>query len=184
MNITAVKQAPDEEIHAQEGVTRGDSARVRMLFLVSQNNALLTQTQFADAKAGALMTLLLLISIRGTSPGVPTIQDPLELGAMAMVIVSIGFCLAAIMPRVLRHGADKLPAANNRYTWFSMAMPAYSTELHGEFSRQSDVGALLNSVASSNVGASRVLARKFAMLRWAFYSGFAACVLLLIATVT
>lgn len=183
MSIAEAEREQDETFRVEDGMSRGDSARARMLFLVSQNNAILTQTQFADAKAGALMTVLLLLSIKGSAPGIATIGDPVELISMALVIVSIGFCLAAIMPRVIDRDREK-PPRHNRYTWLSMANAAYSGEEHGEFARQSGMGVLLNSVANGNVGASRVLARKFTMLRFAFYSGFAGCALLLLATNT
>ena len=183
MGIAEPQQARDDTVRSGDGISEADSVRARMLFLVSQNNAILTQTQFTDAKAGALMTVLLLISIKGTAQGVAAIRDPVDLLSMALVIVSIGFCLAAIMPRVIGKAAQK-PGRHNRYTWLSMANAAYSGEEHGEFARQGEMGALLNSVAASNVGASRVLARKIAMLRWGFFTGFAACALLLLAANT
>lgn len=183
MNTATFEDATDEEIRIDDGVSL-DSARARMLFLVSQNKAILTQTQFADAKAGALMTVLLLISIKGSAPGIATIQDPVELLSMICVIVSIGFCLVAIMPRVRGLNETSAPSRNNRYTWLSMTTPAYSEEEHGEYARLTDLGSMLNSVASSNIGAARVLARKFNMLRLAFFSGFTGCALLLLATNT
>ena len=178
---TLEKPEADEAVRVDEGISRGDSVRARMLFLVSQNNTLVNQTQFADAKAGALMTVLLLISTKGAAPGISVIQDPVELASMVLVILSIGFCLATIMPRVMGFRTDSMPPQNERYTWLYMAMPEYSKEQHGAFARQAEFGALLNSVASSNVGASRVLAKKFAMLRWAFITGLAGCALLLLA---
>lgn len=181
MDTATFEHATDTEIRIEEDASP-DSIRARMLFLVSQNQAILTQTQFADAKAGALMTLLLLLSIKGSTPGIATTRDPVELLSMVFVTVSIGFCLAAIMPRVKGVNAKSAPSTHNRYTWLSMATPAYSEEQHGEFARLSEMGLLLNSVASSNIGASRILARKFRMLRWGFFAGFTGCALLLLAT--
>ena len=54
----------DQMIMTEEGVSKGDAMRARMSFLTAQNSAILTQTQFADAKAGALMTILGVIAIK------------------------------------------------------------------------------------------------------------------------
>ncbi|MEL6998022.1 MAG: hypothetical protein AAFP68_07130 [Pseudomonadota bacterium] len=173
---------PAEKILVETDVSRGDAVRARMQYLISQNGAILTQTQFADAKAGALMTILGLVAVKGSAPAITIIQNPLEMLAMAMIILSIGFCLVTLMPRFSGFKPDTEPPRHDRYTWLFVAMPRYSAELHGKFAREAEFGSLLNSVATSNVGASRVLARKFMMLRYGFITGFIGCGLLLIAT--
>ena len=171
-----------EQIMAEGEVSMGDSVRARLTFLLSQNGMILNQTQFADAKAGALMTILGLVAIKGAAPAIVIIQNPLEMMSMALVLVSLGFCLATIMPRFSGLNADGVPKARDRYTWLFIARQAYSGDLHAEFSRTADFSDLLNAVANSNVGASRILVRKYQMLRWAFINGFIGCGLLLIAT--
>ncbi|MEM9059148.1 MAG: hypothetical protein AAGD13_01690 [Pseudomonadota bacterium] len=175
-------KAATRDVRVDSGISAGDSVRARMLYLVSQNGAILTQTQFADAKAGALMTILGLVAIKGAAPAISIIQNPLEMLSMALIILSISFCLATLMPRFSGFKRDETPPPQDRYTWLFMAMPKYTGKLHGEFSREADIGALLESVANSNVGASRVLARKFLMLRYAFLTGFVGCGVLLLAT--
>ena len=162
----------------------GDSVRARMSFLLSQNGMILNQTQFADAKAGALMTILGLVAIKGAAPAIVIIQNPLEMLSMALVLVSLGFCLATIMPRFFGFASDEIPPSKDRYTWLFIARGAYSGELHGAFARTADFSELIDAVANSNIGAARILVRKYRMLRWAFVTGFCGCGLLLVATNT
>ena len=175
---------PQDLIVTEEDVSKGDAMRARMSFLTSQNGQILRHTQFADAKAGALMTVLGLVTIKGSAPVLVIIQDPLEILAVAIMILSIGFCLATIMPRIVGFTNDALPPMGNRYTWLFLTMPGYTDEMHGAYARESSFAELLNSIAASNMGASRILARKFEMLRYAFLSGFAGSMLLLFASNT
>ena len=172
----------DKVINTEEDVSKGDAMRARMSFLTAQNSAVLNQTQFADAKAGALMTILGLVAIKGSAPVLVIIQDPLEMLAMAIIIASIGLCLATIMPRLVGFTDDAVPARGNRFTWLFLTMPGYTDEAHGEWSRETSFADMLNSIATSNMGASRILAKKFQMLRHAFLVGFVGCGLLLIAS--
>lgn len=173
-----------DQIKAECEVSMGDSVRARMTFLLSQNGMILNQTQFADAKAGALMTTLGLVVIKGAGPAIVITQNPLEMLSMALVLVSLGFRLATIMPRFSGLHADGGPATTDRCTWLFIARQAYSGDLHGDFARTTGFSELLNAVANSSVGASRILVRKYQMLRWAFINGFIGCGLLLVATKT
>ena len=175
---------PTDDVAVYGDISMGDSVRARMQFLLSQNGMILTQTQFADAKAGALMTILGLVAIKGAAPAIVIIQNPLEMLSMAMVLVSLGFCLATIMPRFYGFRSEAIPDPKDRYTWLFIARDTYSGDLHGEFTRMSDFSTMLNAVANSNVGASKILVRKYQMLRWAFITGFIGCGLLLVATNT
>ncbi|MEM9059147.1 MAG: hypothetical protein AAGD13_01685 [Pseudomonadota bacterium] len=183
-------EAPEQQfdtttvINTEPDVSSGDAMRARMSFLAAQNSAILTQTQFADAKAGALMTILGLIAIKGSAPVLIMIQDPLEMLSMAIIIVSIFFCLSTIMPRIVGFTDDAVPPIGNRFTWLFLTMPGYTDDMHGAYARETRFGDLLNSIAASNMGASRILARKFLMLRWAFMTGFAGSALLLFASNT
>lgn len=174
----------DKVIATEEDVSKGDAMRARMSFLTAQNGAILTQTQFADAKAGALMTILGLVAVKGSAPVLIVIQDPLEMLAMAIMILSIGLCLATIMPRIVGFTDDAVPPSSNRYTWLFLTMPGYTDDMHGEWSRQTSFADMLNSIAASNMGASRILAKKFQMLRHAFVVGFFGSGLLLLASNT
>lgn len=171
-------------INTEDDVSNGDAMRARMSFLTAQNSAILTQTQFADAKAGALMTILGLVAIKGSAPALVIIQDPLEMLAMAIIILSIFLCLSTIMPRIVGFTNDAVPPSGNRFTWLFLTMPGYTDDMHGAYARETKFGDLLNSIAASNMGASRILARKFIMLRRAFLTGFAGSALLLFASNT
>ena len=174
----------DKVINTEEDVSKGDAMRARMSFLTAQNSAVLTQTQFADAKAGALMTILGLVAIKGSAPVLILIQDPLEMLAMAVIIASIGLCLATIMPRLVGFSDEAVPAVGNRFTWLFLTMPGYTDDMHGQWSRETCFADMLNSIAASNMGASRILATKFQMLRRAFIVGFVGSGLLLLASNT
>ena len=173
-----------DQVQTFDDVSMGDSVRARMQYLLAQNGMILNQTQFADAKAGALMTILGLVAIKGAAPAIVIIQNPLEMLSMTLVLVSLGFCLATIMPRFMGFNSDEVPEVRDRYTWLFIARDAYSGDLHGEFLRTAEFSTLLNAIANSNVGASRILVRKYQMLRRAFITGFIGCGLLLVATNT
>lgn len=171
-----------DDISHDDRLSLGDSIRSRMQFLIAQNGTILNQTQFADAKAGALLTVLGLVAIKGSAPAIVIIQNPLELLSMVLVIISIGFSLATIMPRFRGFDPNATPAKDDRYTWLSIARNPYSGDQHGQYARRTDFGTMVDSIANSNVGAARILVRKYMMLRWAFITGFSGCALLLIAT--
>ena len=178
------EMALDVDIGSREGISLNYVTRDRMAFALGQNQTMITQTQFADAKAGALMTILGLIAIKGSAPVLIIIQDPMEMLAMAIIILSIFFCMSTIMPRIVGFSADAVPPRSNRFTWLFLTMPGYTDDMHGEYARETSFGDLLNSIAASNMGASRILAKKFQMLRHAFITGFIGSVLLLVASNT
>ena len=50
---TSIEDLPlDRDVSSAEGVSLDYMARVRIAYLVGQNQTMVTQTQFADAKAG------------------------------------------------------------------------------------------------------------------------------------
>ena len=55
----------DLRLQGSEGLDVNHASRLRMQFLVGQQASLVTQTQFADAKAAALMTLMGLVALNG-----------------------------------------------------------------------------------------------------------------------
>ncbi|MEM7211522.1 MAG: hypothetical protein AAF479_06440 [Pseudomonadota bacterium] len=172
----------EQTIRTEDDVSKGDAMRARMSFLTAQNGAILSQTQLADAKAGALMTILGLVTIKGTAPVLIIIQDPIEMLAVAIMILSIGLCLVTIMPRLVGFTGDAVPPSGRRFTWLYLTMPGYTDEMHGEWSREASFADMLNSIAVSNMCASRILVKKFQMLRHAFLVGFFGSILLLIAS--
>lgn len=159
--------APQTAIESQN-VPVGDSLRVRVQYLTAQHQAMVVQTQFADAKAAALLTLSGLAILRVPLP------DQMGLVHVTLIIVlfaTILLCLLAVMPRYGAAGYD----VNDRFSWVALcdAEPARLVD----FARDGDLPELLTSLATSNVGGARVLKKKFRLIRLAFLGGIAAIVL-------
>ena len=57
-----------EDIASREGVDISHTSRMRLDFLLGQNHSFVRQTQFADTKAGLLMTLMGLLALEGPAP--------------------------------------------------------------------------------------------------------------------
>lgn len=159
----------DMRIQGNEGLDVNHMSRMRMQFLVGQHASLVTQTQFADAKAAALMTLLGLIAlngpvqIRAVGP-----HQPDALAIFILIVVAIGLAMWAIIPRFPDAALCKLIARRDRYSWPALVSQDYDPLEHASFMRTAEASQLIVSVAQSNGAMARVLHRKFLYLRTAF----------------
>lgn len=176
MSVSTLEPANDRYPATNE-VEPGDSVRARIHFLVAQNNAMVVQTQFADAKAAALMTLMGLVALRGPLPLTGLMHDPLAMAILALILVSILCCLWAVMPRYPSDRNARGMLARDRFTWTALSSPDYSAERHAEFAVGGDFTELMKAITTSNVGGSRVLRKKFKAMRFAFLCAIAAIVL-------
>ena len=91
---------PAEHVEGHEGLDANHASRLRMQFLASQHASLVTQVQFADAKAAALMTLMGLVALNG--PVKIAAAGPHDLSAIGIFILmmgAIGCAMFAIIPR-------------------------------------------------------------------------------------
>ena len=159
----------DARIEGTEGMDVNHSSRMRMQFLVGQHASLVTQTQFADAKAAALMTLLGLVALNG--PVQIRALEPHQfdaLGIFILMIVAIGFAMWAIIPRFPDAELCKLIKRRDRYSWPALVSQDYDPMDHAIFMRTAEASQLIMSVAQSNGAIARVLHRKFRYLRIAF----------------
>ncbi|MEL6998019.1 MAG: hypothetical protein AAFP68_07115 [Pseudomonadota bacterium] len=169
MSITElVAQPATPETAAFTNVDDGDAVRARIHYLVAQNNAIIVQTQFADAKAAALLTLMGLLALRGPVPISSGPLGPLALGTLALITVSILLCLWALTPRFRGRIGKSKGAPGDRFTWTVLSNPDTSMHDHADFARSGDFAQLINSISMSNVGASMVLRRKFNAMQVAF----------------
>lgn len=160
---------------------RTDELKPRLDFMIAQNNSVVAQTQFADAKAAGLMTLMGLLALRGPIKLDSTmLDDPVGLIALGMMAMAVLCCLWAVIPRFPNGRArDKLVTINH-FSWVGLAAPHWSAEEHLAFVRDCRKSELLESMATNNIGVSRVLLRKFQAMRTAFFFAIGA-VLIVIA---
>lgn len=169
---TALIRASNEDIKA------GDDIRARIHFLSTQNQSIVTQTQFADAKAAALMTVMSLVALRSPFSESARLDYPLDTATYGMLVVSIVMCLWAVIPRYPRASVCAMIVKSDKFTWVGLSSPSYTGDMHDSYARDCDLLDMAGALARSNVGGSRVLLKKFKALRWAFLAGIAAIVLM------
>lgn len=159
----------DLDITSREGISIDQMTRVRLAFLTGQTNALVAQTQFADAKAGALLAIIGLIATRGPGaafdPDLVTAEGLVVIGMHAAALIC---CIFVLIPRYADRKMRRELAVRERFSW-----PALTSDIHGEdgfadFMRGAQVSQLIVSMARSNQAQAGILLRKFAWLRAAF----------------
>lgn len=157
-------------IEGTEGVDRNYSSRIRSQFLIAQHQTLVTQAQFADAKAAAIMALLGIIALRGPVDVTIDIKtaSALILTYLALVVLSIVFCLLSIIPRYPGRKQRNRGADVERWSWPSLASEYLSETDFGQYMQTSEVSHLIYSLAHANQAHAKVLLIKFRMLRIAF----------------
>ncbi len=159
----------DLPIDGIEGLDVNHASRLRMHFLSTQHASLVTQTQFADAKAAALMTLMGLVALNG----------PVKIGAVGshnidaiviflLLMVAIGNAIYAIFPRYPDASLNKLIKRRDRFSWPALVAQGYDPLDHAKFMRTAEASQLILSIAQTNGAMARVLRRKFQLLRVAF----------------
>ena len=166
----------ETDITSAENVSLDYMARIRMDFLLGQNQTMITQTQFADAKAGAMLAFLGLIATRGpgavmevTSGAVsPDVIAQLLLHAAALVC-----CLIVLFPRYASLDARRDLYEYDRFSWTALTGRGHAPEDFSNFMRTADISQLVMSVARSNHTLAAILLSKFSWLRWAFAFGVA-----------
>jgi hypothetical protein len=145
---------------------------MRMQFLVGQHASLISQTQFADAKAAALMTLMGLVALNGpVQVGDAGRQGIDALFIFILMMLAIGFAIFSIVPRFPDAEVCRLINRRDRFSWPALVSRDYEPLAHAEFMRAAEASQLIMSVAQSNGAMARVLHRKFRYLRIAFILG-------------
>lgn len=144
-------------------------ARMRMQFLVGQHASLVSQTQFADAKAAALMTVMGLVALNG--PVRISSVSTAGLDAIAifvLIMATIGLAAWSILPRYPDRALNDLIHRRDRFSWPALVANGYEPLDHANFVRNADASQLLMSIGQTNSAMAAVLRRKFAVLRAAF----------------
>jgi hypothetical protein len=157
-------------IEGSEGVDRNYSSRIRSQFLIAQHQTLVTQAQFADAKAAAILALLGIVALRGPIDLAIDIRtaNTLVLVYMALVALTTVFCLLSIIPRYPGRKRRNQGADVERWSWPSLASDFLLQSDFGQYMQTSEVSHLIYSLAHANQAHAQVLLVKFRMLRIAF----------------
>lgn len=164
--------ALDESIQSAEGLDVNHSSRLRMHFLVAQHASMITQTQFADAKAAALMTVMGLVAMNGpVKIGQTTPNDLLAIVIFALMMGTIAIAMAAILPRYPDAKLNLMIKRRERFAWPALVANGYSPLDHAEFMRTAEASQLVVSIAQTNSAMAMVLKSKFRALRMAFLLG-------------
>ena len=162
-----------------EGLEVSHLCRIRMQFLASQHASLVSQTQFADAKAAALMTVMGLVALNGpvriSTVGAASLD---AIAVFILIMATIGVAAWAIIPRYPDKALNKLIHKRDRFSWPALVAQGYEPLDHAAFVRGADASQLIMSIAQTNSAMAAVLRRKFVVLRTAF--GMAALDLVLI----
>ncbi|MEM0945235.1 MAG: hypothetical protein AAGI70_14965 [Pseudomonadota bacterium] len=176
--------AYDQPIRSAEGMDANHTGRARLQFLAAQATTLITQTQFADAKAAALMTLSGLLAFQGPAGfSAIALSAPYLMVSLGFNLICLGASIAAIVPRF---PPEQLANAIYRYDRFSW--PGITSEDaadgYAAFMRDSEISQLVVSMARANQGAAHVLKRKFAVLRLAFIFALLSVLMLAVDRIT
>ncbi len=152
-----------------EGVDPNHASRARIQTLLDQHASLVTQTQFADAKSAALITLIGLLALKGPIPMEAMMQADMvsTLSAVASAL-AILFCVAAVFPRYPGRGIRESLPDIDRFSWPALASPGLSGEDYAQYMHTVEVSQMVHSIAHSNSAISHILLRKYQMLRIAF----------------
>ena len=159
----------DQDIASREGVSLDYMARVRIAFLLGQNQSMIAQTQFADAKAGALLAFIGLVATRGPGAVVeisaitPALVIQIALHGLALICAII-----VLYPRYANHNLRRQMMLQDRFSWPALAGVGCTADDFAGFMRGAQLSQLVVSVARSNHALSAILLRKFTWLRAAF----------------
>ena len=163
------KLALDLPLEGREGLDANHASRLRMQFLSTQHASLITQTQFADAKAAALMTVMALVALNGPVKILSSGNGNVAILIMFLLtILAIGTAMAAIMPRYPDSRLSQLIKRRDRFAWPGLVAQGYDPLDHARFMQTAEASQLIMSISHTNAAMARVLQVKFQYLRAAY----------------
>lgn len=160
------------DLHGCEGLDVNYVSRIRSQYLFTQHQTMITQMQFADAKAAALVALIGFITLRG-----PIKIDQIEmLGAFGYVFVlsaglAVIFTLLSVFPRYPSKAKRNEMILSDRWSWPALASQKLKAEEFASYMRTAEVSQLLHSLSISNCFVADILLTKYRMLRIGFIFG-------------
>ncbi|MEM7464896.1 MAG: hypothetical protein AAF362_19670 [Pseudomonadota bacterium] len=159
-------------LSGSEGVDPNHASRIRVQTLLFQNTSLVQQTQFADAKAAGLMTVIGLLALNGPVPMDEMMKgETLSMAAGMVAALCILFCIFTIFPRYPGKKVRKNLSETDRFSWPSLTSPDFDAEAYSEYMHTAEVSQIVHSIAHSNTAIAHILLRKFLMMRIAFFLG-------------
>lgn len=159
----------ESQIEGAEGLDANNASRLRLHFLTAQHASLVTQIQFADAKAAALMTLMGLVALNGpVKVGETTPDDYFAIGIFVLMMTAIAMAITAIIPRFPDKDLNEKIKRVERFSWPALVARGYAPMDHAKFMRQAEATQLIMSLAQTNSNMAGVLHAKFRSLRIAF----------------
>lgn len=164
----------DHPLAGSEGVDPNHASRARIQVLLDQHKTLVIQTQFADAKSAALVTLIGLLALNGPVPMQLMEQSDLVVLAAATASgLAILFAVIAVFPRYPTRAARESLPEIDRFSWPALTTRRMSAEDYASFMQTAEISQLVHSIAYSNSAVAQILLRKYQMLRIAFMFGAA-----------
>lgn len=157
-----------------EGVDPNHASRIRIQTLLGQHSLLITQTQFADAKSAALVTLVSLLVLSGLIPADALGNaDPFALLSGIASSLAILFSVMAVFPRYPGKAVREHLPEFDRFSWPALTASGLPPESYARYMQTAEVSQIVHSIAYSNCAVSRILLRKYQMLRISILFGTA-----------
>ncbi len=166
------------DLHGCEGLDVNYVSRIRSQYLFVQHQTMITQMQFADAKAAALIALVGFITLRGPIK----IDQVTSLGIFGYAYL-LSACLAVIcsllsvFPRFPSRVKRDILILSDRWSWPALASRALKAEDFASYIRTAEVSQLLHSLSISNCFVAEILLSKYKMLRIGFVFGLSTMLL-------
>ena len=143
--------------------------RDRITYLMGQNQTMVTQTQFADAKAGVMLAFVGLIATRG--PGAVFGSDQITVAVEALLFLHASVmvcCFMVLYPRYANRRVRRMAAEREKFSWPALASDTLKEPDFVRFMAEADLDELVASLTRSNHNLAQILLRKFTWLRAAF----------------
>jgi hypothetical protein len=158
-------------LQGSEGLDKNYTSRIRSQYLFAQHQSLVTQSQFADAKAAAILAILGLLALRGPieiNIG-SAVTDWVWYTYLGLMVLSVAFCLLAILPRYPNRKIRNEAARVDTWSWPSLSSERLNEMDYGLYMQTSEVSHLIYAVAHANRSIANILLTKFRMLRIALF---------------
>ncbi|MEM8651414.1 MAG: hypothetical protein AAGF54_12850 [Pseudomonadota bacterium] len=155
-------------------------SRIRSQYLFAQSQMLMTQMQFADAKAAVMVTLVGVVTFRGPiNVQQVTMNDLGAVAFMLCVFLSALLCIIAVIPRYPSADACAHMAESDRWSWPALTASTLTPQDYAEYMHTSEASQLIRFIAVSNGLVAKILLWKFRLLRAGFLFGLLALVALM-----
>lgn len=160
------------DLQGCEGLDVNYVSRIRSQYLFTQHQTMITQMQFADAKAAALIALVGFIALRGPIK----LDEAINLGIFGYVFLfcaglAVIFSILSVFPRYPSKANRDLLSLSDLWSWPALASDACKPEKFSDYMKTSEVSQLLHSISISNCHIAGILLIKYRMLRIGFIFG-------------